>query len=191
MVDKRWTVVKVGGSLFDLPDLGDRLRRFFATLGDAPTLIFPGGGRAADAVRWLDQIHQLGEEASHWLAIQALSINARFLQSLLPEALLIADAEECWRSLDRSSMCILDPWPFFQDDERRADRCPHAWDVTSDSLSLRAAALMGARALVLLKSVEWVGGDWSEAGQDGIVDAWFATALKKWPIAVKVVNLRA
>ena len=37
-------VVKVGGSLFDLPDLGPRLRAFLASLADEDRLLVPGGG---------------------------------------------------------------------------------------------------------------------------------------------------
>ena len=44
-------VVKVGGSLYDLPDLGPRLRRFLDGLDDPDRLVVPGGGAAADVVR--------------------------------------------------------------------------------------------------------------------------------------------
>jgi len=54
-------------------------------------LIVPGGGATAEAIRSFDDTHQLGDEAAHWLAIQALSVNARFLQALLPEAKLVGD----------------------------------------------------------------------------------------------------
>lgn len=50
-------VVKVGGSLFDLPDLGPRLRAWLKTLRTADVLLVPGGGPTADVVRSLDRAH--------------------------------------------------------------------------------------------------------------------------------------
>src|SRR5207248_9110984 len=58
-------VVKVGGSLYDLPDLADRLRRWLSALAAPRVLLVPGGGPTADVIRTFDQRHRLGEEASH------------------------------------------------------------------------------------------------------------------------------
>src|SRR5262249_46187382 len=76
-------VAKVGGSLFDLSDLRDRIRVWRSGLAGSPVLLVPGGGRAADAVRCLDLAHQLGEANAHWLALRALAVNAHFLSALL------------------------------------------------------------------------------------------------------------
>jgi aspartokinase-like uncharacterized kinase len=186
MSDARRIVVKVGGSLFDLPDLKMRLDRFLASLGDANVLIVPGGGALADVVRMHDQTHQLGEEASHWLAITALSVNARFLQALLPDAKLIGD----WRAPDDRATYILDALPFFEADEANADHLLHSWDVTSDSLAVRAATLIDAGEVILLKSVDWSGNDWSSAGKANVVDGYFGQALRSTTLQVRVVNLR-
>ena len=76
-------VVKVGGSLFDLPGLGSRLVSWLETLPHSEVLLVAGGGVAADVVRQLDRCHGLGEETSHWLALRALSLTAHLLASLL------------------------------------------------------------------------------------------------------------
>ncbi len=55
-------VVKVGGSLFDLPDLGPRLVQFLARLPTREIILVPGGGPIADLIRKFDQLHGLGEE---------------------------------------------------------------------------------------------------------------------------------
>ena len=178
------TVVKVGGSLFDWPDLKSRLADFLSTLANKNVLLVPGGGKTADAVRAYDGTHGLGEEASHWLALQALSLNARFLQTLLPTAPLVATLA----GASGSEICILDPFPFFQADELRSDPLPHDWQVTSDSLTVRVAKLAEARELILLKSADWHGSDWNGAS---IVDGYFAEALRSVPtMRVRVVNLR-
>ena len=115
-------VVKVGGSLFDLPDLGRRLRDFLADLPDNDRLVVPGGGATADVVRAYDHRHGLGEEASHWLALRACSLNAHFLAVLLPEAHIVPQP--------RCGLNILDPLAFALEDEGREAALPHTWDAT-------------------------------------------------------------
>jgi aspartokinase-like uncharacterized kinase len=190
MNDSAWIVVKVGGSLFDLPDLRERLHAVLAQLGNTKVLLVAGGGATAEAVRALDRVHRLGEEALHWLAIQAMSVNARFLQALLPEASLVGEVAD---PACASGWYVLDALPFFQADECRDNPLPHRWDVTSDSLAVRAAMVAQARELMLLKSIDWSGGDWAEASRAGIVDGYFAAALRRAPagMRVRVMNLRA
>jgi aspartokinase-like uncharacterized kinase len=190
MNDNAWIVVKVGGSLFDLPDLRERLHAWLAQLGNANVLLVPGGGATADAIRALDRVHRLGAEASHWLALQTMSLNAHFLQSLLPRARIVAEIPDL---AGASGWYVLDAFPFFQADDCRANPLPHRWDVTSDSLAVRAAAIFNARELVLLKSIDWTGSDWSAASRDGIVDGYFTEALQQAParLRVRVINLRA
>ncbi len=110
----------------------------------------PGGGPAADALRMLDRVHVLGEEAAHWLALRALSVNAHFLACLLPGAPVVPRPPT---PTDAGDAFILDPTAFFQEDDHRPGALPHTWHVTSDSLAVRVAVYAGARELVLLKSV--------------------------------------
>ena len=186
-------VVKVGGSLFDLPDLGPRLRAWLDTLGACPVLLVPGGGAAADVVRDLDRRHRLGEEASHWLALQALSLTGRFLQALLPGAPLVHDLHRGALAGRRAVHSILDPLPFAQADEGLPGCLPHCWDVTSDAVAARAAVVAGAGKLVLLKSAT-IAADlgWEEAGRRGFVDRMLAEVLRRAPsLRASAVNFRA
>ena len=75
----------------------------------------------------------------------------------------------------------------------RSDHLPHDWHITSDSLAVRLATLVKARELILLKSIDWPGNDWSAASRAGIVDGYFTEAVQKAPIdlRVRIVNLRA
>src|SRR5438132_894215 len=93
------TVVKVGGSLFGISQLGDALQRWFNRVGAAQILLVPGGGPTADVVRAYDRDHHLGEEKSHWLALRALTFNAHFLAGLLPGGVVVDD----WRACRASS----------------------------------------------------------------------------------------
>jgi aspartokinase-like uncharacterized kinase len=187
-------VVKVGGSLYDWPELASRLGdwlRPFVRAG-IPVLLVPGGGPTADVVRGFDRDHRLGEEAAHWLALRALALNAHFLAALLPGA-AVARLEDCPRYWGDGVLPVLDAHTFAAEDEVRPGQLPHTWAVTSDSLAVRVADVAGARQLVLLKSVTLPApGDWAEAVRRGFVDPYVGEALARRGTAfeVRAVNLR-
>jgi aspartokinase-like uncharacterized kinase len=177
-------VVKVGGSLFDLPDLGRRLALWLPPSRDV--LLVPGGGPTADAIRRLDSVHRLGQERSHWLALGALALNARFLAGLLPGAAVVEDP--CLQE----GTAVLDALAFARADEGWPGRLPHTWDVTSDSIAARAAVVARAGELVLLKSAALPAGvDWVEAARLGLVDPHFAATAAPLGGPVRVVDFRA
>lgn len=177
-------VVKVGGSLYDLPGLGQRLRSFLESLADPVRLVVPGGGATADAIRAFDRDHALGPVASHWLALRACSVNAHFLLTLLPGFALVADPNRMSRS------GVLDPFAFAERDEGQPGRLPHTWDATSDSVAARAA-IVGRGSLVLLKSVDLPPGmSWEQAADQGHVDPLTPGLIRESGLSVRVVNLR-
>lgn len=165
-------VVKVGGSLFDWPDLGPRLREFLATLGD-DTLIVPGGGAIANAIRQLDATHGLGEEVAHWLALRAMSLNAHVLAELL-------DAESK----------VVDPFDYVQADESNEDHLPHSWSVTSDAVAARLAVSAKASELILLKSAAPPAGDLVAWAAADYVDEWLPKLLADNAVAVRAIDFR-
>jgi aspartokinase-like uncharacterized kinase len=186
-------VVKVGGSLLELPGLGPKLAAWLGTLGQREVLLVPGGGTAADMVRDLDQRHGLGEEASHWLALRSLTLTAHLVAAILspsqPATVVerIEDAPPLWQ---QGVVPVLDLHAFALQDELRPDHLPHGWNVTSDSLAARVAYVAGARALVLLKSATIPPEmSWEEAGRQGYVDPYFAQAVGRG-VRVRAVNLR-
>jgi aspartokinase-like uncharacterized kinase len=185
-------VVKVGGSLFDLPDLGPRLRCWLDHLPTQEVLLLPGGGAIADGVRDLDRCHGLGEERAHWLALYALALNARFLEALVPQSVMIEDLEErrsAWRS---GQVPILDAYRFACQDEGQPGCLPHDWSVTSDSLAARVAQVLTARRLVLLKSASPPATGWIETSPSGYVDRHFADVIAGVPgLEVVAINFRA
>lgn len=183
-------VAKVGGSLFDLPQLGPALARWAAEQ-PAPVLFVPGGGPFADVIRALDRVHHLGDEASHWLAVRTLSVTARLLVHLLPDAELLDNPTygelEQKRWDDPNRVYVLDEFEFF----RQHDGVPHTWAVTSDSLALAVALYVNADRLVLLKSRDIGDVTWEEAAAHGWVDAHFPMLTKRAEFPVEAVNFRA
>jgi aspartokinase-like uncharacterized kinase len=178
-------LIKVGGSLFDLPDLRQRLQSFLERIVDHPVFLFPGGGPAAQVIRRYDECHGLGEEAAHWLALRMLTVNAHFLADLLPGVPVMKEPVA-------TSRAIVDPYASAIADEANPDSLPHVWGVTSDSLAVRAAVQYGAGELVVLKSAPLpTGSTWAEAARLGLVDAYFTEALANARnLQVRWVNLR-
>lgn len=187
-------VVKVGGSLYDWPELGPRLLRMLEELkgpSNQPIIVVPGGGHFASAVRRLDRVHALDEKTSHWLAMQSLSIAARFLVAVLGTMATVVAGES---PLKTNRIPVIDMFAVARSRPDPFAGMPRSWSVTSDSLAARFATLIEARELILLKSTELPAGiTWQQAAQLGFVDPYFPVVLaerKKGPIQVRVVNLR-
>jgi aspartokinase-like uncharacterized kinase len=192
MNDDRPVVVKVGGSLFDLPDLGSRLRAWLDQPARRQVLLIPGGGAAADVIRTLDHVQRLGEEASHWLALRAMALNAHFLASMLPNGRVVGSLAECGELWQSRRLPILNAHRFALADEGQLGSLPHRWEVTSDSIAARVAIAAGADRLILLKSVDIPPEtDWAAAGRGGLVDGYFGEVLQGSGLIVEAVNLRA
>jgi 5-(aminomethyl)-3-furanmethanol phosphate kinase len=184
-------VVKLGGSLLDFEELAPRFRAWLAAQSSAVNVIIVGGGSVVDALCTLDRVHGLGDEASHWLAIHAMSVTAELAARLLPEAKLVRGINDinCLDSVP--PLVILDVQQFMQADFRESpDPLPCSWNVTSDSIAARVADSLGAVELVLLKSTDApVGLRIDELAAQGIVDAYFPRVAHD-EFAVRLVNLR-
>jgi 5-(aminomethyl)-3-furanmethanol phosphate kinase len=184
-------ILKVGGSLYDLPDLRSRLQPWLSQAKTTDIVLVPGGGATADVIRDFDRVHRLGEEYAHWMALKALELNAQILARLLPSAWVIDHPKEA----TLSGVAILNAYRFMSDETaaRREGRLPHYWAVTSDAIAARAAVVAEADQLILLKSVTIPPDmDWEEAGERGFVDEWFARTIRPALPRLKVsaVNLR-
>lgn len=148
-------LVKFGGSLLTLSDPGERLRTMFAVIPADHFMVVAGGGAATNVVREWDALYDLSEEVSHWLAIDSMSLTARLIANILPNASLVSDrqsAEECLRS---GRIAVLDPRPIIEELDREADRkLPVGWGCTSDSIAGWIATQLSVDAVVLAKSID-------------------------------------
>lgn len=166
-------VLKIGGSLLDLPDLSSRITTLLAGARENRPLLIAGGGPAADVVRGWHETFSLSEEASHWLAIESLSLTANLLAKLIPRSRLVftqLEAETCWQ---RGEYPVLNVAAWVKTTEAAGFAIPHCWDVTSDSLAAWVAASWSAE-LWFLKSVDLPGClSAKEASIQGLVDRYF------------------
>lgn len=184
------TVIKVGGSLFDLDDLEGRLRAVLAEHGPR-VLMIAGGGKVVDVVRELDQRHRLGDQTAHDLALWGLDFTAILLCAFLPECALM------WRPLELElnwaggRVPVLKPAVFLDAfDRQRSDALPASWRITSDSIAARVAVILAADHLVLLKSAPApVGSSRAAAARLGLVDPCFPEIARTIQ-RVSYINLR-
>ncbi len=164
------TIIKLGGSLFDLPDLGTRLEDFLEHHHFPNPIFIPGGGPFADAVRELDHLHHLGDAASHEIGTHTLSLSSRFVASLSVRFVLTALPEEFDRCWTRQSIPIFDAAAM----TLNHSPLPSSWDVTSDSIAAWICSLHPKSQLVLVKSVDLPKGlSYRDATQAGLVDQYF------------------
>ncbi|MCE9533571.1 MAG: hypothetical protein K8T89_20970 [Planctomycetes bacterium] len=168
------SIVKVGGSLFDHPALGPTLRNWLEKRTGQRHVLVAGGGAAANVIRQYHHTHHLPEPVSHWLAIQMMDVNGAFLRHLVNGSAEILNARE-----------------FCERDEGKPGALAHDWRVTSDAIAARAAEVLGASELVMLKSVALPAGiSWAEAAAKGLVDHAFGEVVERAGIRVEWVNLR-
>lgn len=148
-------LIKLGGSLLELPDLRARLRSLLATMIPEVPAIIVGGGRSADLVRSWQVLHGLSESAAHWLAIRAMSLNAQLVCSLDSCFRRVDDSETWSAAVSRREVPVLDVVRLLRAAEATTaidERLPESWDVTSDSITIWIARQWRIPRVVLVKS---------------------------------------
>jgi len=188
-------VVKVGGSLFDWPELPHRLATFLdARRTIVPwerTVLIAGGGPAVDVVRALDRIHELGDERAHQLALHALDLTAILLAALVPGSVVVDRIESLDDAWDARSIPILSPRVSINKFARTGRApLPASWDVTSDTIAARIAEALDADCLILVKSAPLPAtATRRDAARLGLVDPMLPAVSRCVP-RVEYVNLR-
>ena len=170
-------VLKLGGSLFDLPGLRGRV--LAECRAGRASVIVPGGGPFVDAVRRLSprmrEAVADAEAVEHRIALGATRVSAAWAAAVLGVPVVS----------DRGALPDVCVWPAA---DAPAGGLPEAWSVTSDVLAARLAASLGADRLTLLKSVRPFG-SLAAAVRAGALDTHFIAAAAG--LDVRWVNLRA
>lgn len=187
-------VVKIGGSLFDLPSLGERLNSWRLDQPSARDVFIGGGGRFADEIRRLEGVHGWGDEASHWLCVEILGMTAQLIHQLIPDARVVKNLAEVDQCSDRS--CILDCRVFCRENAQSGELAlPRSWDATTDAIAASVADTLGAHELVLLKSTAPPARSDGDVNLEslvatGFVDRAFASAIGH-RVAIRAIDCRA
>ena len=141
-------IVKLGGSLLDLPDLASRWRQWEHAQSPGIHHVIVGGGAWVDAIRRFDAHHHLPDHFTHWLAIDAMQITAK----LASIALRIPCVTELVERSGPSTIFETSNWLREREPYHNGPSLPQTWSVTSDSIAARVAQVADADELVLLKS---------------------------------------
>jgi len=151
------SILKLGGSLLSLPDVGDRLLSFVEQHQIINPVVVVGGGDAANLVRvWADRFN-LSDSEGHDLALQAMTLNAQLLSRLNVRFTLINTLPIRDAPCGQSQISILNCQTAANGLETnlpREQHIPKSWDVTSDSIAAWFATFWKAERLYLLKSAD-------------------------------------
>ena len=140
-------VVKIGGSLYNTPELKKWLDLLSKSARHHKIIVVPGGGPFADTVRTSQQETHFNDSAAHYMAILAMAQYGILLNSLATDS-----SAFYYPSDDEFTDRGLSIW-IPTETLLNQDTIPHQWDVTSDSLALWLAQKVNANQLCLIKRV--------------------------------------
>lgn len=193
-------VIKLGGSLLTMADLGTAFHRWCDENPHPLTLVIVGGGEMVEAIRTMEQIHSLDESFCHWTCMDSLEQTARLAQRIIGNVDLYETADELQqvfsRNLNHSKQSIVaivqTAICFSRDDPNPG--LPASRDISSDAIAAVFCKIHDVPELVLMKSTDIpsvpmdVEG-FTQLAIAGVVDPFFPNLAKNIPI-VSFVNLR-
>ena len=190
-------IVKCGGSLLDWPELPTALAAWLDTIS-GPVAIIVGGGKVVDALRALHEIHNTGEESSHWRALRAMDITATVLCEKMAHTRPWKGVMPPWLSGTHSTACqrwVVQPsnWAEGLALSGMDTHLPRSWATTSDSLALQMAHSWKCTRLFLLKSASPTSAsDWGANAKAHYVDSVFPNLVRsiEKPPEIICINLR-
>ena len=141
-------VIKLGGSLLGSPELVHWLKVLVKNQQES-TVIVPGGGLFADAVREAQKLSGIHDDYAHRLAVLAMDQFGLLLAGMNPALATASDAQEILQKTALKQAAIWLPSRMVLADAS----IPMHWQITSDSLSAWLAAELNASELILVKSV--------------------------------------
>jgi len=175
-------IVKVGGSLYNTPELAHWLSALAAYSLQQPIVIVPGGGPFADQVRVAQQYHHFNDETAHHMAIIAMKQFGLLLSSLAPSSQIING-----NALPTSAFSIWLP-----DDELLTEPLLlKSWDSSADSIALLLADQLQAEQLLLIKHSSTHSTSIKELTADKIIDNGFAQLFSTLSIITKIIDYKA
>jgi len=175
-------IVKVGGSLYDTPELSHWLSTLATYSSQQAVVIVPGGGPFADQVRQAQTLHQIDDDTAHHMAIIAMKQFGLLLLSMMPTCQIISGKE-----LPSAPLSI-----YLPDDKILSEQSLlKSWDISSDSISLWLANTLHADQLLLIKRATIQTTSISKLISDATIDNGFADLFSQSPVDVKIIHYQA
>lgn len=174
-------VVKLGGSLYNTPEL----KRWLQILADSsistPIVIVPGGGPFADQVREAQTLHHFNDTVAHHMALIAMKQFGLMLTAL--EA-------KCQPFNALKPEQALSVW--LPDDSLLSDLVlSKSWDLTSDSLALWLASKLEAEQLFLIKHVQVSTPSIQQLTTQNVIDRSFAGLFANHSIPTRIIHYQS
>jgi len=173
-------VVKLGGSLYNTPELAHWLNALAGYSQQQDIVIVPGGGPFADQVRTAQDLYQFNDSTAHHMALLAMK---QF-------GLMMIDLEEACQPFDVNSPNHLSVW-LPDDDLLNEATLQHSWDISSDSLALWLANKLHATQLILVKHCQPSSSSIKDLTTQQVIDKGFATLFKRHPLASSIIHYQS
>ena len=170
-------VVKLGGSLYNTPEL----TAWLTTLADfsvrTPIVIVPGGGPFADQVRVAQQLHHLDDSTAHQMALLAMKQFGLLLTALEPQ---------CQPLYNDNVITPLSIW-LPNESLLTEPALTASWDISSDSIALWLATKLNAEQLLLIKCIKPQTESIEQLALENSIDHGFAKLFSDKPINSQIV----
>lgn len=145
--------IKAGGSVDEEPKALSRLLEVIGELAQTTQIaIVPGGGAFADFVRTRCGERFTRDATAHIQAVLSMAQYGYDILEKLPNSSPAHDIGELDAALQKGRIPVFIPYPWILG----ANDLPADWSVTSDTIAATFCGLIGARRLVLLKSVDGI-----------------------------------
>lgn len=174
-------VVKLGGSLYNTPELSLWLHTLADLSVTMPMIIVPGGGPFANQVRDAQTLHHFSDAKAHHMALIAMKQFGLMLTAL----------EDKCRPFDaHKPEQSLSVW--LPDDSLLSESALiHSWDLTSDSLALWFASKLEAKHLFLVKHVHPCTASIQQLTRHHVIDQSFADLFANYIIPTQIIHYQS
>ncbi|EAU40032.1 amino acid kinase family protein [Fulvimarina pelagi HTCC2506] len=145
---KRISLVKLGGSTVRSPNL----QRWIKAIEHAsePTVVVPGGGPFADAIRKMQARLGYDDATAHEMSVLAMEQFGCVLLNLSERFVKAETIEAIHAALNNGNIPVWLPRHMVM----KAEEIPQNWSVTSDSLAAWIQQQLGAEQLCLVKLID-------------------------------------
>jgi len=173
-------VVKLGGSLYNCPELTHWLKQLRTLSNEEAIVIVPGGGPFADQVRAAQKTHSLNDSTAHYMALLAMK---QF-------GLMMIDIEPGCQIFSLKKTAPLSVW-LPDSDLLSETSIKKNWDISSDSLALWLATKLNAEQLILVKRS--TSNDYSIQNlmNENVLDQGFSDLFKTNPTSSYIIHYQS
>lgn len=141
-------VVKIGGSLAQLPSLSSWLEALCVAAHHRAVAVVTGGGIFAKSFRTMEEHHALSAQQSHGLAILGTELYGAMLLRLAPTMKVVKTLPQFQKAFAQKKPALWQPYDMCSNNRH----IPSAWEITSDSLAAYLAKILHAQCLIFIKA---------------------------------------